>query len=147
MASLGFTADLFETNQISLLVFADDIWRFFEDHGFFYQENKEIGQRVDELYNTGDFRNPEIKLHYTPAFREDSRIQSIIDRYPTELPFRILWGTTPKGFYNWVKKKDPRADNDLTVCLLSPHLKWRCCAGSCKLETDGKYYTDGNYAF
>ena len=163
MASSGFFAvEAFETNQVSLLVSADDTWRFFEDHGFFYQENKEIGRSVEELYNSGNFRNPEVKLHYTRVLKEDSvsglhkplcgaylpeqRIQSILDRYPAELPFRIPWGTTPQRFYNWVKKKDPRADNDLTVYLLGPASKWRCCAGSHKLETDGEYDSDGNYA-
>lgn len=72
MASSGFAADPFERNQVSLLVSADDTWRFFEDHGFFYQENTEIGRRVDELYNTCDFRNPEVKLNYTPVLGEDS---------------------------------------------------------------------------
>ena len=56
MASNRSEADLFELDQVSLSVSADDSLRFLEDHGFFYQGNAEIGKLVDMFYNSNALR-------------------------------------------------------------------------------------------
>jgi hypothetical protein len=65
--------DLFEPNQVSTLVSVDDTLQFIEAHGFFYQENAEIGRLVDGLYKEGRIRSDDVKLDYfKPTLQQDS---------------------------------------------------------------------------
>lgn len=57
MASKSSRADLFEPDQVSLSVSADEALQFLEDHGFFYQGNSAIGGIVDYYYSNHLVRN------------------------------------------------------------------------------------------
>ena len=68
MAPLSSAASALEPNQIS----ADDVLQFLEEHGFFYQGNAVMGERVDQLFREGLARSDEAKLErFKPTLLED----------------------------------------------------------------------------
>jgi len=139
------SADLFESTQVSLLISVDETLQFLEDHGFFYQGDREIGKLVDEVYSKDRARSDDAKLeHFKPTIQKDSRLSRILNHYPTELPrFRFPWGTTPSGYYNWVPTSDRTADSGLVAYMLGSESQWACRDGSHRLDSNGELLADG----
>lgn len=72
MASLTPTADsLFEADQASSSVSADHAATFFQEHGFFYQADTEIGNLVAELDSQGLAWDPKGLKYFMPILLRD----------------------------------------------------------------------------
>lgn len=108
MASSTPTADhLFEDNQVSSSVSADDAATFFQEHGFFYQADTEIGKVVAELDSQGLAWNPEALKYFMPILLRDavsvtSRALCIVV-YTTQRVRQILkpFGNRPSVCYSF----------------------------------------------
>jgi len=62
----------FQPSQGSSSVSADDSLQFLEDHGFFYEEDEEIGMLVKEIYRTGRIRSEDTRLdHFRPRLEQN----------------------------------------------------------------------------
>jgi hypothetical protein len=73
MASSTPTADpLFEDNQVSSSVSADNAATFFQEHGLFYQADTEIGKVVAELDSQGLAWDPKGLKSFMPILLRDS---------------------------------------------------------------------------
>ncbi|KAK4170966.1 hypothetical protein QBC36DRAFT_368925 [Triangularia setosa] len=122
-------------------VSADDVQQFWEDHGFFYQENATIGGLVDRLFREDRARSDDTKLeHFRTELRKDPRLKKILDRYPIATRFQFPWGTT-KGYYKWDVRAE--ADNGLVLHMLGSKSHWFCCDGSHKLGSSGELLPNG----
>ncbi|KEY63874.1 hypothetical protein S7711_11546 [Stachybotrys chartarum IBT 7711] len=120
--------DLFEPNQVSTSITADEALQFLEDHGLFYQEYAEIGQLVDELYRSGRAQSDNAKLgHFKPTLLKDLRLRRILGHYSIELTrFRLPWGS-PGSFYCWDTASRQSASDGLVMYMVRPGSTWICC--------------------
>lgn len=72
MAPSNLASNLFEPNQVSSLILADNSLQFLQEHGFFYQEDSSIGRLVDELYSQDRARSDDVRLAYfQPTLQQD----------------------------------------------------------------------------
>lgn len=62
---------LFGENQVSSSVSADDSLKFFEEHGFFYQADSEIGRLVTTLDSKGLADGPDGLKSFNQALLQD----------------------------------------------------------------------------
>ncbi|KAK3939622.1 hypothetical protein QBC46DRAFT_387428 [Diplogelasinospora grovesii] len=140
MASLSSMVNLFEPNQVSSSVTAEESVQFIKDHGFFYQGDENIGKLVDDMYANGRARSRDARLdHFKPTLQQDSRLRRILDHYPMEIPgLRFPWGTTPGVYYNWERKSGLTVENALAAYMLGSDSQWVCRDGSHRLGSDGE---------
>lgn len=154
-----------EISQVSPSVSAEDTLHFLESHGFFYLEDAEIGQRVNELYATKQIRTEVASLDYfMPILKNNpvgetssaflyrylllQRLDPILESYTIRQPkIRFPWGTVPGVYYNWIPKSDPKAKTKLTLYMLSPGSHYVCLDGSLEIDSDGEPDNQGFYRY
>ncbi|KAG9252903.1 uncharacterized protein F5Z01DRAFT_675696 [Emericellopsis atlantica] len=140
--------DPFELSQVSSSISADDTLQFLDTHGIFYLEDAEIGQRVDELYNTKQIRTDVASLDYfMPVLENNPRLKPILGSYSIRQPrIRFPWGTVPGVWYNWFQKSD-QAKKKLTAYMLGSGSLYRCLDGSLIIDSDGELDDQGFYRY
>ncbi|KAK4149898.1 hypothetical protein C8A00DRAFT_18482 [Chaetomidium leptoderma] len=146
MASSTPTADpLFEQNQVSSSVSAEDAAAFFQEHGFFYQADTEIGKVVAELDSQGLAWNPEGLKYFMPILLRDSRLRQILEPFGNRYPsVNYSFGSNYPGHY-FASTIEPNQDHRILLYMWSAGSQLEFAVGSHRPPNKGVKAANGMY--
>jgi len=136
----GTQVDRFGSER-GTFVSAADAPKFFDEHGFFYQTNPEIGSLVEDLDDNGLADGSEGLQSFTSTLLHDERLKRILETYDERAKLWFSLGCDPGHYF--ASTIDPSQENRLVIYMWSPGTELEFCDCSHMGESKGVRAANG----